>query len=158
MKITDSKDAQKRLITGLKFPVDTSRCIISSPYYKMRTIDGETKRYWGIDFSPAPNDPGYHWQPIYAVADGYVFKNGWQDDKDHKKGFGLRLWQVIEIDGRKFDIFYGHMFYIIKSDKDIKKGETLGYMGSTGHSTGIHLHIEAREHLTRRRYGMEFYG
>jgi murein DD-endopeptidase MepM/ murein hydrolase activator NlpD len=85
----------------------------------------------GIDLS------GAYGTPIYATADGVVLRAGWNSG-----GYG----NLVEIDhGRGITTRYGHMSAILVSAGDhIKRGQQVGRMGSTGRSTGNHLHYEVR--------------
>lgn len=72
--------------------------------------------------------------PIYAAHDGVVTTAGWNNG-----GYGL----MILIQGNGVMTRYGHtskMF--VKAGDVVKKGQTIAMMGSTGHSTGSHLHFE----------------
>ncbi|NQT30158.1 MAG: peptidoglycan DD-metalloendopeptidase family protein [Candidatus Saganbacteria bacterium] len=75
--------------------------------------------------------------PIKAADAGEVIFSGWWD------GYG----KAIVIDhGRKTTTVYGHMSRIYKRVGDIiAKGQTIGLVGSTGYSTGPHLHFEVRK-------------
>ncbi|SFB81484.1 M23 family metallopeptidase [Tropicimonas isoalkanivorans] len=72
--------------------------------------------------------------PIYATADGVVTTSGWHS------GFG----QMIKI-RHDFGVetWYGHMSRLrVKEGQRVSKGQRIGDMGSTGRSTGTHLHYE----------------
>lgn len=75
--------------------------------------------------------------PIYAVRKGTVIFSGWQD------GYG----KVIKIDiGDDTVIIYGHCSVLNVSKNDlVSSGEKIGEVGSTGNSTGPHLHFEVRK-------------
>src|SRR5207248_690042 len=75
--------------------------------------------------------------PIYATADGTVLRAGWNSG-----GYG----NLVEIDhGRGITTRYGHMSAILVSaGQHVTRGEQIGRMGSTGRSTGNHLHYEVR--------------
>jgi murein DD-endopeptidase MepM/ murein hydrolase activator NlpD len=75
--------------------------------------------------------------PIYATADGTVARAGWNSG-----GYG----NLVEIDhGRGISTRYGHMSAILVREGDrITRGQQIGRMGSTGRSTGSHLHYEVR--------------
>lgn len=83
-------------------------------------------------------DIGASWSgampPIYACAGGTVVRSGWDP-------FGLGL--HIRIDhGNGYETVYGHMSRLDASYGDkVKKGEAIGFMGSTGRSTGPHIHF-----------------
>ena len=75
--------------------------------------------------------------PVYATADGTVLRAGWNSG-----GYG----NLVEIDhGRGIVTRYGHMSKVIVSEgQHITRGQQVGYVGSTGRSTGNHLHYEVR--------------
>ena len=75
--------------------------------------------------------------PIYATADGTVERAGWNSG-----GYG----NLIEIDhGRGIETRYGHLSKVlVKDGQKVKRGDLIGRMGSTGRSTGSHLHYEVR--------------
>jgi murein DD-endopeptidase MepM/ murein hydrolase activator NlpD len=75
--------------------------------------------------------------PIYATADGTVLRAGWNSG-----GYG----NLVEVDhGRGITTRYGHMSAILVSaGQHITRGQQIGRMGSTGRSTGNHLHYEVR--------------
>ena len=85
----------------------------------------------GIDLA------GPYGTPIYATADGTVERAGWNSG-----GYG----NLIEVDhGRGIETRYGHLSRIlIRAGTQVKRGQLIGYMGSTGRSTGSHLHYEVR--------------
>lgn len=74
--------------------------------------------------------------PVVAAAEGTVIFAGW------KNGYG----QVVEIDhGRGLTTRYGHLSKIETTvGREIARGDLLGRVGSTGRSTGPHLHYEVR--------------
>lgn len=72
--------------------------------------------------------------PIYACAAGVVTRAGWDP-------FGLGLHIVVN-HGNGYETVYGHMSRLDASYGDkVKKGEVIGVMGSTGRSTGPHVHF-----------------
>jgi murein DD-endopeptidase MepM/ murein hydrolase activator NlpD len=75
--------------------------------------------------------------PIYATADGTVLRAGWNSG-----GYG----NLVEIDhGRGITTRFGHLSAILVREGDhINRGQLIGRMGSTGRSTGSHLHYEVR--------------
>ena len=75
--------------------------------------------------------------PVYATADGTVLRAGWNSG-----GYG----NLVEIDhGRGIVTRYGHMSKIIVGEgQHVTRGQQVGYVGSTGRSTGNHLHYEVR--------------
>ncbi len=73
---------------------------------------------------------------MLAPADGTVIEAGW------KNGYG----QTVVIDhGNGLTTRYGHLSKLeVESGQEIRRGEELGLVGSTGRSTGPHLHYEVR--------------
>jgi len=76
------------------------------------------------------------------VADGTVIKVQANDG-----GFGNDVWIEHDVDGKQFVSVYGHMldnsFQVVQGEH-VKVGQTVGLVGSTGNSTGPHLHLEIR--------------
>lgn len=74
--------------------------------------------------------------PIYAAAGGTVNYAGWEG------GYG----NLIVIDhGNGLATAYGHQSQLaVSSGQTVARGQVIGYVGSTGHSTGPHLHFEVR--------------
>lgn len=85
--------------------------------------------HWGIDIA------GRMGNPIFAADSGVVVYSGWND-----RGYGY----VIVIDhGNGWQTLYSHLSQIYAGcGASVSQGETIGAMGSTGRSTGPHLHFE----------------
>ena len=91
----------------------------------------------GAAMHPGIDLAGAYGTPIYATADGTVLRSGWNSG-----GYG----NLIEIDhGRGITTRFGHLSAILVQPGDhITRGQLIGRMGSTGRSTGNHLHYEVR--------------
>src|SRR5258705_719393 len=91
---------------------------------------GRPAMHTGLDFRAAMGDP------VRATANGKVVSSGWAG------GYG----RMIEIDhGNGLSTRYGHLSEIgVKVGDPIKIGQVIGAVGSTGRSTGPHLHYETR--------------
>ena len=113
----------------MKTPINGAR--LSSPFgMRKHPIDGFNKMHRGTDFA-APMGP-----PIMASGDGVVKKAGWC-------GGGGNC--VVIKHNSTYQTIYAHMSKFakgIKSGIRVKQGQTIGYVGSTGKSTGPHLHYE----------------
>ena len=101
---------------------------ISSPFGS-REMDGEQESHSGIDI-PAPAGT-----PIYAAAPGVVSTNAhWS--------YGICV--KVSVDGQTTNV-YGHMLARAEGITDgvqVEAGQLIGYVGSTGNSTGNHLHFQ----------------
>ena len=80
--------------------------------------------------------PGPTGTPIYATADGIIGRAGWSG------GYG----NLVEVDhGHGIQTRYGHLSQIlVTAGSRVKRGDLIARMGSTGRSTGSHLHYEVR--------------
>ena len=101
--------------------------------YGLRTdpFRGAAAMHAGIDLS------GPIGTPIYATADGVVSTAGYNSG-----GYG----NLVKIDhGRGIETRYGHLStLIVRQGQRVTRGQVIGRMGSTGRSTGSHLHYEVR--------------
>jgi murein DD-endopeptidase MepM/ murein hydrolase activator NlpD len=105
----------KRIASGFGYRID--------PIYKT------VKYHAGLDFS-APSGT-----PIYATGDGVV-----EDASMSDVGYGNH---VVIKHGYGYKTLYGHMLRIkVKAGQSVKRGDVLGWVGSTGKSTGPHCHYE----------------
>ena len=122
----NGKSVQKAL---MKTPINGAR--LSSSYgMRMHPIDGFNKMHRGTDFA-APKGT-----PIMASGNGIVKKAGWC-------GGGGNCVKIKH--NSTYQTVYAHMSKFargIKAGVRVKQGQTIGYVGSTGKSTGPHLHYE----------------
>ena len=87
---------------------------------------------------PASTSPRPRGTPIYASGDGVIEKAQWVS------GYG-RYVEIKHVNG--YETGYGHMSRIadgIKPGVKVRQGQVIGYVGSTGNSTGNHLHFEIK--------------
>jgi murein DD-endopeptidase MepM/ murein hydrolase activator NlpD len=97
--------------------------------YRIDPIYKDRRLHAGLDFT-APSGT-----PIYATADGVVRDAGFNTG-----GYGNK---VVIYHGFGYETSYSHMYRIkARIGEKIKRGEVIGYIGSTGKSTGPHLHYE----------------
>jgi murein DD-endopeptidase MepM/ murein hydrolase activator NlpD len=107
-----------RIASGFGYRID--------PIYKTR------KAHLGLDFAASSGTP------IYATADGIVKFSGFSTN-----GYGNH---VIINHGFGYETLYGHMVRVNASQgQQVKRGQVIGYVGSTGKSTGPHLHYEVHK-------------
>ena len=122
----NGKSVKKAL---MKTPINGAR--LSSPFgMRKHPIDGYNKMHRGTDFA-APLGT-----PIMASGDGIIKKAGWC-------GGGGNCVKIKH--NSTYQTIYAHMSKFargIKAGVRVKQGQTIGYVGSTGKSTGPHLHYE----------------
>lgn len=131
-----SKDIEKwhglnRLTQVLPLGNPVANTIITSPFgIRQDPFTKKNKQHKGIDFA------GNIGTELYAVAPGRVISAG------ERSGYGT----TVEIDhGLGFTTLYGHLSKIMVSRGDwIRPGTVIGLGGSSGRSTGPHLHYEIR--------------
>ncbi|WP_152269312.1 M23 family metallopeptidase [Agriterribacter humi] len=110
---------------------DLSR-IASGFGYRIDPVYKTVKMHAGLDFA-APQGT-----PIYATADGVVRLAG-----NTGNGYGNH---IIINHGYGYETLYGHQYRIkAKVGQKVKRGELIGWVGSTGKSTGPHLHYEVHK-------------
>lgn len=112
------------------FPL-TSYTRVSSTYgYRIHPITGTKKLHTGIDYA-AP-----YGTSILAAEDGVVLTAGWNS------GYG---YCVTINHGGGYVTLYGHCSsLLVSAGQSVKRGQTIAKVGSTGNSTGNHLHFEVR--------------
>ena len=95
---------------------------------RVHPVLGGRRAHKGIDLAAATGTP------IRASADGVVEKAEWFG------GYGL----FVQLDhGGAMETRYGHMSRVaVAEGQQVRKGDVIGYVGSTGRSTGPHLHYE----------------
>jgi murein DD-endopeptidase MepM/ murein hydrolase activator NlpD len=98
--------------------------------YRYDPFNGGTAMHAGVDMAGASGEP------IYASADGVVQQAG------RSGGYG----NLVEVShGKGIDTRYAHLSSIVvKPGERVRQGQLIGKMGSTGRSTGTHLHFEIR--------------
>ena len=111
-------------------PVDAMSLLTSSFGVRNDPFNGRRARHNGIDI------PGPIGTPIYATADGIIGRAQWVN------GYG----NFVEIEhGNAIETRYGHMSRLnVTAGQHVHRGDVVGFMGSTGRSTGSHLHYEVR--------------
>jgi murein DD-endopeptidase MepM/ murein hydrolase activator NlpD len=125
---TGRKWEAKTFSGGFVMPV--SGHITSGFGYRMHPILKYRRMHTGVDIA-APSGT-----PIHAAASGVVFSAG------RRGGYGNC---IVLIHGSSIATLYGHCSSLaVSAGQEVKKGQVIGYVGSTGLSTGPHLHFEKR--------------
>lgn len=114
---------------------------ITSPYgSRLHPIQGIIKNHAGIDIGGSMDDP------VYAAAEGVIIYSQMNDG-----GYGnmIMIDHGINSEGVKIVTIYGHGSQLLKNVGDtVNMGDVIMLMGSTGNSTGPHVHFEVRENGT----------
>ena len=125
-----AKSAQKRADQ-----IAANQWVLPTEHFHLTAGFGQVSGLWstfhtGLDFA-APTGT-----PIFAVADGVVTEAGWAGS------YGYRTIETLD-DGT--EIWYCHQSSIgVSTGEQVHQGETIGAVGSTGNTTGPHLHLEVR--------------
>ncbi len=122
-------DGQSMRRAFLASPLEFSR--VSSGYgMRFHPLSGDRKPHLGIDFASPTGTP------VRTVADGTVEFAGWQN------GYGNVI--IVQHSQNKSTL-YAHLSRIlVRKGQRLEQGITIGLVGSTGASTGAHLHFEYR--------------
>lgn len=124
----------QKIVYGLKFVhingwvMPLEELSVASPFgFRTHPISGEWKLHAGVDLDAEMGNP------IFAIRDGTV----------HSAGFNESMGNYVIIDhGEGFESESMHMLYsVVHSGETLKAGDIIGYVGSTGASTGPHLHL-----------------
>ena len=132
LAVLESRFLEKRVKERLMpTTLPVKEAFLGSPFgHRSDPIVGQRAMHEGIDFNAETGTP------VVAAADGVVLSAGWQSD------FG----NMIEVDhGDGLTTRYAHLSRMnAKAGSLVKRGERIGAVGSTGRSTGSHLHFEVR--------------
>lgn len=129
-KALDSPPAS-RLPGFLPTAIPLAASWISSRYgRRLNPVTGVWAMHRGVDLA-AP-----YGTPVFATSDGTVAKAGWLG------GYGI---MVVLRHGAGIETRYGHLSAVsVRPGTQVRQGQLVGYVGSTGRSTGPHLHYEIR--------------
>jgi len=122
------KDLEKQA-TPSGWPIHSG--YISSKFgYRRHPVGGRTRFHSGVDFASKRGTP------VHATADGVVVFSGW------RSGYG-RLVEIRHMDGMVTR--YAHnQNNLVAEGEMVEKGQVIAKLGSTGRSTGPHVHFEVR--------------
>jgi murein DD-endopeptidase MepM/ murein hydrolase activator NlpD len=139
-EITDMVKNKEKLLKAIPAiqPVSNKNLnrVASGFGYRVDPLYKDYRLHAGLDFA-APSGT-----PIYATADGVVQAAGFNTD-----GYGNK---VVINHGYGYQTLYGHMVRVkARAGQRVKRGEVIGYIGSTGKSTGPHCHYEVIKRGTK---------
>jgi len=114
---------------GLGYPLPKHYPISSGFGMRFHPLKSKQKFHYGIDIA-AP-----YGTPVLAAGHGKVVFSGWDS------GYGYSV--LLQHKDPTLQTFYAHLSEIsVNSGQWVEQGDTIGYVGSTGYSTGPHLHYE----------------
>lgn len=126
IRVKRAEAARKRSINEMTLPTSGR---VSASF-------GETSRYWSVRHTGIDFDANYG-APVKNLMKGTVIKTGY----DGAYGYFVVVRTV-----RGGDIWYAHLSDIdVRTGQKVASGKQLGNVGSTGNSTGSHLHLEVRK-------------
>lgn len=117
----------------IRNPVHFTRISSKFDLNRIHPLFKKVRPHRGVDYAAKTGTP------IYASGDGKIIFRGKQ------RGYGNVV--IIRHSGNKFTTLYAHMSKFnskAKLNSYVEQGQTIGYVGSTGYSTGPHLHYEFR--------------
>jgi murein DD-endopeptidase MepM/ murein hydrolase activator NlpD len=114
----------------LRYPVEFTEISSGFSLERFHPIRREVRPHWGVDFAAA------YGTPVRAAANGVVSSAGWESGL----GYTVRVDHVGGVASA-----YGHLSHFafaVGPGATVERGQVIGYVGSTGLSTGPHLHYE----------------
>ncbi|MBR2785064.1 MAG: peptidoglycan DD-metalloendopeptidase family protein [Clostridia bacterium] len=140
------KNGTASTFTGTEFayPVPGYTIITTSFGEVYNLVDPAGSAHTGVDIAGGD----INGTPIYAIQDGVIITSGYSN-------YGYGNYVIINhgecVDNNSSYIsLYGHCSALVaKEGEKVKKGDLIGYVGTTGNSTGPHLHLEVRENGER---------
>lgn len=128
----ENQFARREVLVSSMPTVAPVRGLLNSGFGSRRDpITGQGAFHPGLDISTRRREP------VLATASGTVIRSGWAGD------YG----KAVEIDhGNGYRTVYGHLdANLVREGQKVSRGERVGLVGSTGRSTGPHLHYEVRQ-------------
>ncbi len=133
-------------ISGFVWPVPSCTNVTSGYGTRIHPITGKKKTHQGVDISNA----SIYGKPIVAITDGtvyYVYSSCTHKSKRPICSCGGGYGNYVAIDhgkvkGEHIKAYYAHMDSVaVSNGAYVKQGQVIGYVGTTGSSTGYHLHF-----------------
>ncbi len=136
IELVKNKEKMLACIPAIQ-PVEKNKCTIVSGFgYRVHPIYKTLRMHTGIDFAAKTGTP------IYATGDGVVI-----DPEGNQSGYGI---VCIINHGYGYQSLYGHMSrMVVKIGDKVKRGQLVGYVGSTGLSVAPHCHYEVIKNGTK---------
>ena len=130
-QVRDALDEQHRWVAAMPAIAPTRGILTSGFGYRIDPVTGVRAMHMGVDISTAPG------RPVMTTADGVVIT---------AERVGQLGKAVYVSHGYGLVTRYGHLSSIeVEPGQRVRRGDVIGRVGSTGKSTGYHLHYEVRE-------------
>lgn len=110
----------------------SSKRVTSEFGWRVHPIFGTSKFHSGIDVGARMGDP------VWATAGGVVIHSGWMG------GYGKTI--IIDHGGGLTSLYAHNSRLVVQNGETVKKGQVIAHIGSTGYSTGPHIHFEVRKY------------
>jgi murein DD-endopeptidase MepM/ murein hydrolase activator NlpD len=137
------------LVPSSRFPAGFGGAMILANAPSLWPVQGVVTSSFGARLDPFNGEGAFHTgldiatsrgEAVHAAADGTVLKAGMGS------GYGR---EVVIDHGHGIQTLYAHLSgFAVTAGQDVNRGDILGYVGTSGHSTGPHLHYEVRIHDT----------
>lgn len=128
------KTSWDRLRVPIPSPDPGGRVASAVPGHRVTTAHRVEGPHWSLGYHTGADYAARNGTPCVAVRSGSIVRNG------HDRSFGDFL--VLRADG--FDFWYCHLSEQTVKAGPVRAGQKIGEVGSTGNSTGPHLHFEKR--------------
>ncbi len=125
---SSGSSGSSHIVQGITWLKPTTYSRVSSPFgWRVHPVYGDWRFHYGIDLSASSGTPIVATRAGVVTRAYYSASGGYTVDLDHQDGFGSK---------------YLHMtHYIVSDGQYVNAGQVIGYVGSTGTSTGPHLHF-----------------
>ena len=123
-------------------PINFSNSNVTSFFMEERIVYGKEEIHKAWDISSSEQEP------VYSTCDGIVEKKSFPyliNKIDKNGGTGNTITISCEIDNLKYSVLYGHLYpnsSTLKVGDNVTKGQVIASVGTTGYSTGNHLHYQ----------------
>ena len=116
------------VVDGITWAIPCSYIRFSSPFgYRTHPVHGDWRFHYGVDLAASSGTPIVATRSGIVSFAGYDWSSGYNVTINHQDGFSSK---------------YLHMtHYIVSQGQHVEQGQVIGYVGSTGTSTGPHLHF-----------------
>lgn len=137
-------------------PINFSKTTITSFFMQERIVYGKYDVHQAWDFAADEREE------VFSVCDGTIKKVSFpysENKIDTSGGYGNYIALECPIDNKKYTVIYGHLYpnsATVKVGDKVTKNRKIGEVGTTGYSTGNHLHFQVQNEKNEYVDGMSF--